>query len=68
MSVALCLFDQLCAVGNAMAQLRDQQEPCSDLWTALTCLLLCLDEGIDLLVQSRGLACDNADTEEGEAC
>jgi hypothetical protein len=66
--IALALFDQLCAVGNALAQLRDRQAPCSDLWCDLTCLLLSLDSSIDLLVRSSGLACDNADTEEGEAC
>jgi hypothetical protein len=53
--IALQLFDHLCAVGNALALLRDREEPCSDLWTALTCLLLCLDEGIDTLVRSNGL-------------
>jgi hypothetical protein len=55
MSVALALFDQLCAVGNALVLLQGQEEPCSDLWTALTCLLLMLDEGIDTLVMSQGL-------------
>lgn len=55
MSTALCLFDHLCAVGNAMALLRDTQEPCSDLWTALTCLVIELDAAIDLLVLSSGI-------------
>jgi hypothetical protein len=60
MSVALCLFDQLCAVGNALALLRDQEEPCSDRWCDLTCLLLMVDEGIDLLVRSSGIGgCDD---------
>ena len=54
-SIGLLLFNQLCAVGNALAFLRDQEEPCSDRWTALTCVLLLLDEGIDTLVMSQGL-------------
>lgn len=54
-SVGLALFDQLCAVGNALALLRDQHEPCSDTWTAMTCLLLSLDGAIDMLVRSSGL-------------
>ena len=53
--IALHLFDQLCAVGNALVQLRDQEEPCSDQWTALTCLVLALDSCIDTLVRSQGL-------------
>jgi hypothetical protein len=55
LSLSLALFDSLCAVGNALASLRDAQAPCSDLWCDLTCLLLCLDEAIDTLVGSQGL-------------
>lgn len=62
--VALTLFHQLCDVGNALAHVRDTQAPCSDTWTALTCIILQLDASIDTLVHSRGLggrddaACD----------
>ena len=63
MSTALCLFDQLCAVGNALAAVRDTQEECSDAWAALTCVLLMLDASIDMLVRSQGLGgADDADT------
>lgn len=55
MSTALCLFHQLCDVGNALADVRDMQAPCSDTWTALTCILLTLDASIDVLVRSTGL-------------
>jgi hypothetical protein len=55
MSTALALFQSLCDVGNALAHVRDTQEPCSDTWTALTCLVLQLDEAIDTLVRSQGL-------------
>lgn len=55
MSVALQLFRQLCDLGTALAQVRDVYEPCSDTWTALTCLLLTLDAAIDTLVRSQGL-------------
>ena len=55
MSMALALFESLCAVGNALVRLRDQAEPCSDRWCDLTCLILQLDATIDLLVRSRGL-------------
>ena len=34
MSVELTLFTALCNVGNALAFLRDTQEPCSDNWRA----------------------------------
>jgi hypothetical protein len=53
--IALQLFDQLCAVGNALASLRDSQAPCSDLWCDLTCVILELDGAIDTLVRSSGL-------------
>ena len=43
MSTGLALFQQLCEVGNALAHVRDRQEPCSDTWTAPTCILLTLD-------------------------
>ena len=59
MSTALALFHQLCDLGTALAQVRDSQEPCSDTWTALTCLLLLLDAAIDTLVRSDGLEADN---------
>jgi hypothetical protein len=59
MSMALCLFDQLCDVGNALVLLRDREEPCSDRWCDLTCLVLALDSAIDTLVRSEGFACDN---------
>ena len=55
MSTALALFHRLCDVGNALAHVRDTQEPCSDTWTALTCVLLTLDAAIDGLVHSQGL-------------
>jgi hypothetical protein len=55
MSTALALFDALCAVGNALVLLRDREEPCSDRWCDLTCLILQLDATIDFLVRSRGL-------------
>ena len=55
MSVALALFGKLCDVGNALAYVRDTQEPASDTWTALTCILLSLDAAIDTLVHSNGL-------------
>lgn len=64
-SVALCLFDKLCALGNALALLRDREEPCSDTWTDLTCLLLALDGAIDMQVRSSGLACDNKEDYHG---
>ena len=54
-SLGLQLFDHLCAVGNALVLLRDQEAPCSDRWCDLTCLLLMLDESIDTLVRSSGL-------------
>ena len=53
--IALQLFQALCDVGNALAHVRDTQEPCSDVWTDLTCLLLALDAAIDHLVRSNGL-------------
>ena len=53
--LALSLFHALCDVGNALAHVRDTQEPCSDTWTALTCLVLQLDSAIDMLVNSQGL-------------
>jgi hypothetical protein len=55
LSTALCLFQSLCDVGNALAHVRDTQEPCGDTWTALTCILLTLDASIDTLVRSNGL-------------
>jgi hypothetical protein len=58
MSVALALFDDLCAVGNALGAYRDTHAPCSDDWATLTCLILHLDAAIDRLVRSEGLACD----------
>ena len=61
--LALTLFHRLCDVGNALAHVRDTQEPCSDTWTALTCILLGVDAAIDTLVHSNGLDADN----EGEA-
>jgi len=58
-SMALCLFNDLCVVGNALAVYRDTHEPCSDDWTAVTCLILALDQVIDRLVRSRGLGGDD---------
>jgi hypothetical protein len=66
LSTALALFDQLCAVGNALVLLQGKEEPCSDRWCDLTCLILQLDATIDLLVRSSGLTCDNA--EEDPPC
>lgn len=60
-SLGLALFHNLCALGNALAHLRDTYEPCSDQWTALTCLVLSLDASIDLLVRSQGFVEDNDD-------
>jgi hypothetical protein len=60
MSTALTLFHSLCDIGNSLSTIRDTYEPCSDRWTQLTCLLLALDEAIDLLVHSDGL--DEEDT------
>ena len=54
-SLGLTLFHQLCDVGNALAAVRDTFEPCSDTWTALTCIILALDAAIDTLVRSNGL-------------
>jgi hypothetical protein len=59
MSLALCLFQHLCAVGNALERLRDTYEPCSDAWTWATDILGALDEAIDLLVHSDGLEEDS---------
>ena len=55
MSVALCLFKQLCEVGNALEALRNLHPPGSDDWTALTEILGWLDSAIDALVTSQGL-------------
>ena len=55
MSVGLELFEQLCCIGNALSRYRDTHEPCSDDWTACTCILLTLDGAIDRLVRSHGL-------------
>ena len=57
--LALALFQSLCDVGNALAHVRDTQEPCSDTWTHLTCILLALDASIDTLVRSSGLGGDD---------
>ena len=54
-SLGLQLFTALCDVGNALAHVRDTQEPASDTWTALTCILFCVDAAIDTLVLSCGL-------------
>jgi len=59
MSTALALFQDLCDIGNALSQVRDRFEPCSDDWTALTCLILALDQAIDRLVHSSGLGGDD---------
>jgi hypothetical protein len=59
MSLALQLFEDLCAIGNALAQVRDSFVLASNEWAALTCILLSLDAAIDRLVQSSGLACDD---------
>jgi hypothetical protein len=53
--LALALFHDLCVVGNALADYRDRHPPCSDDWTACTCILLTLDAAIDRLVRSQGL-------------
>ena len=55
MSVALCLFQALCKVGNALEAFRDGFEICSDDWTAITDILGMLDQAIDVLVHSQGL-------------
>jgi hypothetical protein len=63
-SIALELFASLCAVGNALVLLRDQEAPCSDRWCDLTCLVLSLDAAIDRLVRSRGLEKDNEEDDD----
>lgn len=55
MSVALALFQSLCAVGNCLETLRDVYEPMTDEWCALTDILGSLDEAIDTLVCSNGI-------------
>ena len=57
----LDVFERLCIVGNALVVLRNEQEPCSDLWTHLTCLILQLDTAIDALVRGEGLPGDSDD-------
>jgi hypothetical protein len=37
-STALTLFQDLCVIGNSLAAYRDTHAPCSDDWTALTCV------------------------------
>jgi hypothetical protein len=59
MSLALALFERLVIIGNCLELLRERYEPCSDDWTALTCLLLTLDSAIDTLVRSSGLGGDD---------
>jgi hypothetical protein len=55
MPLALELFHQLCDIANNLSLYRDTHEPCSDDWTACTCILLTLDGAIDRLVRSHGL-------------
>jgi hypothetical protein len=55
MSLALCLFNDLCGVGNALELLRDTYTPASDAWLWHTEVLGALDAAIDRLVRSRGL-------------
>jgi hypothetical protein len=55
MSLALQLFEDLCAVGNALEHLRDTYCPASDAWLWHTEVLGMLDATIDLLVHSDGL-------------
>ena len=55
MSTALCLFKQLCEVGNALEAYRDGHPPGSDDWTAVTEILGWLDIAVDTLVDSTGL-------------
>ena len=59
-SVGLHLFQDLCAVGNALEALRDMYVPESDQWLWHTEVLGLLDETIDVLVHSEGLEGDNA--------
>jgi hypothetical protein len=54
MSLALALFESLCEIANNLSAYRDRFAPCSDDWTAVTCLLLALDAAIDRLVRSDG--------------
>lgn len=58
MSVALELYEALCAIGQALVQVRDTFVLASNEWAALTCIILSLDAAIETLVRSEGLACD----------
>lgn len=64
MSVALTLFHDLCAVGTALAQVRDTFVPACNEWAALTCIILSLDNVIDRLVRSSGLEQDEEDRKQ----
>ena len=57
--LGLTLFHDLCLVGNALVAYRERFVPCSDDWTAVTCLILALDGAIDRLVGSSGLEGDD---------
>jgi hypothetical protein len=59
MSVALDLFNDLCAVGNALEHGRDTYAPASDAWLCHTEVLGMLDAAIDRLVRSHGLGGDD---------
>jgi hypothetical protein len=60
-SVGLQLFQDLCAVGNALEALRDLYVPESDQWLWHTEVLALVDSSIDTLVHSEGLHTDNDD-------
>ena len=55
MSTALCLFQRLCDVANALEALRDLYAPASDDWLWHTEVIGLLDGAIDMLVRSTGL-------------
>lgn len=59
MSRALCLFQRLVVVGNALEQIRDTYAPMTDQWLWHTEVLGMLDEAIDDLVHSQGLGGDD---------
>jgi hypothetical protein len=56
---ALAAFDILCACGNELQALRDEEREGSDPWTGLTELIQAVDGIIDGLVRSTGLDGDD---------
>jgi hypothetical protein len=58
MSLSWLMFEQLCSVTNAFEQLRERYEPGSDGWCALVELVHALDDLIDELIETDGIAED----------